>query len=465
MSEPLFSTTAGEVAARLDRLPAGRTVWTMVLMLSAGAFFEFFELFSTAYVMPGIIRSGLLTATTDGFLSMTGAASYIAATFIGLFLGVLAFGSVADRFGRRAIFTYALLLYSFSAVMMACQTSSHGLNFWRLMTGIGLGVELVTIDAYLSELVPARIRGRAFAISKVIAFAAVPCVAFVAYLLVPYEPLGIDGWRWVCVVGASGALVVWLIRLRLPESPRWLASHGQLEAAVAVVENLEAKVLAETGKPLPEPAAAQLIPTAAPTRFRELWGPQFRVRTTMLVIFHAAQGIALYGFSNWMPTFLIQQGVTLSSSLQYGVLISCVAPFGPLLALSFADRFERKWQIVVAAFIVAVAGTLFVEMRSMLPILAVGAVVTLGCTVISLGFHTYQAELYPTRNRAMAIGFVYSISRLSGAASGFLIAAALKEAGVAGALTLITGCMVVVMLVIGTLGPKTRGQSLEQLSR
>ncbi|MEN0108820.1 MAG: MFS transporter, partial [Pseudomonas sp.] len=377
----------------------------------------------------------------------------------------LAFGSVADRFGRRAIFTYALLLYSVSAVMMACQTTAHGLNFWRLMTGIGLGVELVTIDAYLSELVPVRIRGRAFAVSKVIAFAAVPCVALVAYLLVPYEPLGIDGWRWVCAIGASGALVVWLIRLRLPESPRWLANHGQLDKALAVIEQLEAKVRAETGKALPEPAPAQLVPATAPTRFAELWSAQFRARTCMLVVFHAAQGIALYGFSNWMPTFLIEQGVGLSNSLQYGVLISCVAPFGPLLAMSFADRVERKWQIVVAACIVAVAGMVFVEMRSTASILLVGAIVTLGSTVISLGFHTYQAELFPTRNRAMAIGFVYSISRLSGAASGFLIAAALKQGGVAGALALISGCMLVGMLVIGFFGPHTRGRSLEQLSQ
>lgn len=464
MSGSTVSTTAGEIAARLDRLPAGRAVWTMVLMLAAGAFFEFFELFSTAYVMPGLIRSGLLTATTEGFFGMTGVASYIAATFIGLFAGVLIFGSVADRFGRRAIFTYALLLYSVSAVAMACQTTAHGLNFWRLMTGIGLGVELVTIDAYLSELVPVRIRGRAFAVSKIMAFVAVPCVAFISYLLVPREPLGIDGWRWVCVIGASGALVVWFIRLRLPESPRWLASHGRIEEAVAIVEQLEARIQAETGMPLPPPAQAQDTPVGTSPRFRELWSAQFRQRTSMMVVFHACQGIALYGVANWMPTFLIQQGVTLSNSLEYGLLISCVAPFGPLLALTFADRFERKWQIVIASIIVAIASVVFVEMRSAQSILIVGSILTLGCTVITLCFHTYQAELYPTRNRTMAIGFVYSISRLSGAASGFLIAAALKLGGVEGALSLISGCVVLGMLVIALLGPKTRGRSLEQLS-
>lgn len=458
------SVTAGEIAARLDRLPASKTVWKMVLLLSLGAFFEFFELFSTAYVMPGIIKSGILTPTTEGFFGMTGAATYIAATFIGLFIGVLAFGSIADRFGRRSIFTAALLWYSFSAVMMALQTDATGLNFWRLMTGIGLGVELVTIDAYLSELVPVRIRGRAFAINKIISFLAVPSVAFLAYLLVPISPWGVDGWRWVILVGASGALIVWFVRLGLPESPRWLASHGHLEKADEVVAALEAKVLKETGKPLPEPAPAVPVAEMERPRFVELWQGEYRSRTIMLVLFHAAQAIGLYGFSHWMPTFLVEQGVELSKSLKIGVLIACVMPFGPLLAITFADRIERKWQIVIAALVVTVAGMAFVEMRSTLPILATGALVAIGATVISLAFHTYQAELYPTRNRAMAIGFVYAISRLSGACSGFLIAAALKAAGVPGALLLISGCMLVVVVVIGTMGPKTRGKSLEEIS-
>lgn len=463
-SSGVLSVTAGEIAARLDRLPASRSIWKMVLLLSLGAFFEFFELFSTAYVMPGIIKSGILSATTEGFFGMNGAATYLAATFIGLFLGVLVFGSVADRFGRRSVFTGALLLYSFAAVMMAFQESATGLNFWRLVTGIGLGIELVTIDAYLSELVPVRIRGRAFAFSKMTAFIAVPSVAFLAYLLVPIEPLGIDGWRWVVLAGASGALVVWFLRLGLPESPRWLAGHGHLERANQVVAELEEKVRRDTGRPLPEPLPPQPVALMERASFRELWQGEYRNRTVMLLVFHAAQAVGLYGFSHWMPTFLVEQGVELSKSLKIGLLVACVAPFGPLLAMSFADRIERKWQIVIASAVMVVAGIVFVEIRSLPLIFITGALMTLGGTVISLAFHTYQAELYPTRNRAMAIGFVYAVSRLSGAASGFLIAAAMKAAGVSGALMLICGCMVVVMLSIGIFGPKTRGKSLEEIS-
>lgn len=459
------TASAGELAARLDRLPATRSTWTLVVLLSLGAFFEFYELFSTAYVLPGIIKSGVLSATTEGFLALDGAASYIAATFLGLLIGVLAFGSVADRLGRRSVFTVALLWYSLSAAFMAFQQDAAGLNFWRLMTGIGLGVELVTIDAYLSELVPARIRGRAFALNMVISYLAVPAVALAAWLLVPTSAFGLDGWRLVVLIGALGSLLVWLLRLGLPESPRWLASHGRLAQAEAVVEVLEEKARRQSGANLPEPAPATSVVAHERASFIEIWRPPYRRRTVMLMLFHAAQAIGLYGFSHWMPTFLVQRGVGLTSSLKYGLVISCVAPLGPLLALLFADRVERKWLIVVSALVMALAGFVFMQLHSRAAILVTGALLTVGGTLISLGFHAYQAELYPTRSRAMAIGFVYSISRLSGALSGFLIAACLKHAGVPGALTLIIGCMLLVALSIGLLGPRTAGRSLEEISQ
>lgn len=466
-NETIGSATAADIAARLDRLPATRSIWMMVLMLSLGAFFEFYELFSTAYVLPGIIKSGILTTTTHGFFGISGAASYIAATFIGLLIGVLVFGSIADRMGRRSVFTVALLWYSVSAVVMAMQTDALGLNFWRLMTGIGLGIELVTIDAYLSELVPARLRGRAFAVSMFISYLAVPTVALAAYLLIPVSPFGIDGWRFVILLGGSGALFAWFVRLGLPESPRWLATHGRIPEAERIVEQMEAKARAQSGTllALPKPQPAAFVASNEKTRFKEIWSGQYRRRTVMLMIFHAAQAIGLYGFSHWMPTFLVEQGVGLSSSLHYGLLISCVAPFGPLLAIAFADRMERKWQIVIAAVVVAIAGAVFVQLRSPAAVLITGTVITLGATIISVGFHTYQAELFPTRIRALAIGFVYSVSRISGAMSGFLIAACLKSAGVPGALTLICGCMLVVALVIALLGPSTSGRALEDISR
>jgi len=440
-------------------------MWRLVVLLSLGGFFEFYELFSTAYVIPGIVRSGILTPTTAGFIGLGGVASYIAATFAGLFIGTFVFGFVADRCGRRAVFTYSLLWYSACAVVMAFQTDALGLNFWRLMTGIGLGVELVTIDAYLSELVPPQMRGRAFALNQVITYLAVPAVALAAWLLVPMAPFGIDGWRWVIALGAVGSLVVWVLRQGLPESPRWLASVGALARAHGIVTQLEQQVMTDTGRPLPEPSCVAATPvTQGKGRFRELWSKKYAPRTVMLMIFHVAQAIGLYGFSNWVPTFLIKQGSSVSSSLAHGLVIACVTPLGPLLAMTFADRVERKWQIVVSALVVCAAGLAFAQVRASALIILCGGLVTVGATIISLNFHAYQSELFPTRIRALAVGFVYSASRVSGMFSGFLIAFALAQRGVSAALALVAGCMAVVALAIGVLGPKTRGRSLEDIN-
>lgn len=456
-------SSAGMISARLDRLPATATIWKLVCLLSFGGFFEFYELFSTASVVPGLVRSGILKQTTTTFFALDGIAGYVAATFTGLFIGTFVFGFIADKLGRRAVFTYALLWYSASAVAMAFQTDAAGVNFWRLMTGIGLGVELVTIDAYLSELVPTRIRGRAFALNQVITYSAVPVVSFLSWQLVPLVVFGLDGWRWIVLIGATGALVVWVIRLALPESPRWLASHGEVERAARIVDDIERRVLREHGAPLAA-AIPVVVRSGEHGRFSELWSRKYATRTVMLLLFHAAQTIGLYGFSNWMPTFLMHQGIALAASLEYSLVIACVMPLGPLLAMTFADRIERKWQIVVAAILVGGAGLVFAQVRQGGLIILCGCLVTLGATVMSLNFHAYQSELYPTRIRALAVGFVYSASRISGIFSGFLISFALTQSGVPGALALISGCMGIVALSIGLLGPRTRGRSLEALA-
>ena len=248
--------SAGTISARIDRLPATRTIWTIVVLLGFGMFFELYDLLFSAYVAPSLVKSGVLTAQTRGLFGATGVASFIAALFTGLFIGTILCGFLADRFGRRAIFTWSLLWYSAANVMVALQSDAAGLNFWRLLSGVGLGVEMVTIGAYLSELAPKGLRGRAFAVNQTIGFVCVPVVSFLAWLLVPTAPLGLEGWRWVVLIGALAAPVVVFLRRGLPESPRWLAKHGRLAEADRVLSAIEAKVEAEYGRPLPPPGPA-----------------------------------------------------------------------------------------------------------------------------------------------------------------------------------------------------------------
>jgi putative MFS transporter len=457
-----LETQAGSISARLDRLPATRTVWTRVILLSLGGFFEFYDIFFSGYIAPGLFRSHILTATTRGLFGITGIASFIAALFSGLFIGTALFGFVADRFGRRTIFTCSLLWYTVATVIMAFQHDVFGLNLWRFIAGIGVGVELVTIDTYLAELVPKQLRGRAFAYNQTIQFSSVPIVALLAWLLVPRSPLGLDGWRWVVLMGAAGAIFVWWIRLRVPESPRWLAQHGRMAEAEQVLAELERLVETESGAALPLPATPG--PGSSRGSFREIWQPPYRRRTVMMIIFNLFQTVGYYGFSNWVPTLLIGRGIAVTSSLRYTFLIAIAAPFGPLLASGIADKVERKWQIVLAAFGIAFFGVLFGQLNVVPLLIALGVLVTLSANVLSFSSHAYQAELYPTRIRALAVGFTYSWSRFSVIFSSFAIAFLLDRFGVAGVFAFIAGSMVVVMLSIGLLGPKTNNLALESIS-
>ena len=212
-------------------MPQTFAVWKLIILLSFGFFFELYDLLFTGNIAPGLVKGGILTPTTPGLFGSTGVASFVAALFAGLFIGAIACGFLADKYGRRAIFTYSLLWYTATDVLMAFQNTAFDLNLWRFLSGIGIGVELVVIGTYLSELVPKHIRGRAFACCQAIGFTAVPVASFLSYLLVPRAPFGIDGWRWVVLIGAHGAVFVWWIRRALPESPRWLAQQGRFEEA------------------------------------------------------------------------------------------------------------------------------------------------------------------------------------------------------------------------------------------
>lgn len=452
------------VAARLDRLPPSRHVRRLIALLSLGGWFEFYDLFFTAYVALGLFKAGIFKPTTQGLFDLQGFASFVAALFAGLFIGTLAFSWLSDRFGRRAIFTFALLWYSAGALIMAFQNSPGAIDLWRLIAGIGLGVELVNIDTYVSELVPPDRRGPAFAYNQFVMFTAVPAVAFLSWQLVPTTVLGIDGWRVVVIIGSLGALVIWWIRRALPESPRWLAQHGRIAEAERIVADMERGIEAETGKALPVPEAVAGEPDRKGGAWTEMWSADYRGRTIMLVTFNVLQTIGYYGFSSWVPSLLVSQGIGVTKSLAYTFVIAVAAPVGPLVGILFADRFERKWQIVAAAFITASFGLLFTLSNDPLWLVACGVVITGSNNLLSYSYHSYQAELFPTRVRARAVGFVYSFSRLSTVVNSFFIAFFLQNFGTTGVFGFIGVAMLVAMVAIAGFGPRTRGLALEAIS-
>ena len=196
----------------------------------------------------------------------------------------------------------------------------------------------------------------------------------------------------------------------------------------------------------------------------DIWRPPYGQRTLMLSVFNFFQTIGYYGFAAWVPTLLIAKGITITKSLEYSFIIAVANPVGPLLGSLVADRMERKWQIVIAAGCIGGFMYLFANETDPTLLIALGVAVTLSNNWMSFSFHNYQAELFPTRIRGRAVGFVYAWSRLSAAFAGLFIAFFLHRGGVPAVGGFIAVAMLLVMITIGGFGLRTRGRSLEEIA-
>jgi MFS transporter, putative metabolite:H+ symporter len=457
------ATDAERLTARLDRLPMTRTLWVMAILLTFGGFFDGYAIGLIGALGPGLFKAKIFTPTTVSFFGFSGFASFVAALFAGFFIASLFVSYIADRFGRRAIFTYSLLWFGIANFIMGMQDTANGVNFWRFVSALGVGLELVTVDAYLSELVPKKNRGAAFAFLQAMSAIAFLVSYFLSWQLIPNAPFGYDGWRWVTWIGSIAAIVIWWIRLGLPESPRWLAQQGRMQEAERVMADIEARVGADYGGPLPSPEPPQY---QDPRRgsIGEIFSPRYLRRTIMLMLFNFFQTVGFYGFVAWTPTLLIAKGIHITQSLKYSAIINVAAVACPLLIMLFADRLERKWHCCLSCLSIAVFGIWFASVDSSWALIALGACLAMAAQWLSYGLHNYQAELYPTRIRARGVGFVYSWSRLSGILTPFFVAFFLRDFGATGVFLFVAACMGVVILSVAGLGPRTRQLEVEAIA-
>ncbi|ARU95425.1 MFS transporter [Tatumella citrea] len=450
------------IAARIDALPSSKSLWRFISLLALGGFFELYDLFETGYISSGLISEKIFHLGKDGVFGISDQAAFASVTFLGLFVGASFLAKYADKFGRRFSFMCALAWYGIFSLIMAFQNSAEGIILCRFLVGIGLGVELVTIDTYLAEWMPAHLRSRAFAFSFFIQFLSVPAVALMSWWLIPQTLLSLEGWRWVIIAGAVCSLVIWSIRRNLPESARWLAQQGRHQEAHQVLSQMEIRcgVTPPSAEQLPKTDA-----TATPRKgkFSEIWAPEWRKRTLMLVVMNFFQAIGFFGFGNWLPALLSGKGTTLTHSLLYAFFITLAYPLGSLICSRYADKIENKWQIVFACLMTVVFGTLFALVTQPLLLIACGFLVTYSNAWLTYSYHAYQTEIFPTHIRARAVGFCYSFSRLSTVFSSIMIGLILQYAGSQGVIIFIVLSMLIVMLSVGIYGPKTRGLDLENI--
>ncbi len=458
-SQPSSQDGAARVLERrIDELPMSRHLWSLVVLLSLGTFFETYELSLTSLISPGLIKSGIF-AREHGTFGLPDQATFAAATFLGMFVGAMALGRLADRIGRKWAFTGSIALYTAATVLMALQHTAVGIDLCRFVAGIGLGAEIVTVDAYLAEIVPQRYRGRAFAFATFIQFLAVPVTGGLSYLLVPQQPWGVEGWRWVCFIGGVGGVLVLLTRTQLPESPRWLAQRGLLQRAAHVIGGMEKKsgLLPEPLLHLPTEPRSQdpAGPNASAAATPGLFDPAWRPRIVMLTLVHVFVTIGFFGLASWLPALLAAQGHSVIKSFEFTFYISLCYPLCPLLFMLFADKIERKWQIVAGSLASAVFGVLLGQQTGSVGIVVFGLAVTVCNLLVAYGTHTYQSELFPSVIRARAVGFVYSWGRLATVFSSLVIGYLLQTGGTTAVFSFLALCFVTASLLIAVLGPRT----------
>ncbi|GHO90475.1 MFS transporter [Reticulibacter mediterranei] len=450
--------TQVSIAARMDRLPVFSLHRKLALILGLGTFFDIYDVF-----LGGIIGTVLGTLYNLNALEK---AAVIGSGFFGMFVGAIVMSSLADHVGRRTMYMVNLFIYSLFSLAAAFAPNVLFVVIFRFLAGIGLGSELPLTDAYMGEMLPKQARGRYTAWAYTVGFLGVPASGFAGKFLVPTNFL-IPGWRWLFILGSLGALIIWFTRRNLPESPRWLEIRNRTEAANTAIESFEQAAMQELKlTQLAEPTTpASESESQKHSSFGEMFRGVYTKRTTMLWIFQLFQTVGYYGFGSLASTILIAKGFNIVSTLGYTALIYVGYPFGSLISIPIVERMERKWLIVATAFLMAVFGLSFGFADSVPVLIVSGFLLTTMSNVFSNAYHIYQAEIFPTRIRGSAVGTAYSISRLASAALPFI---ALPILTTSGPTVFFIGSAIIMGLVcldVWLLGPRSTGQSLENLAQ
>lgn len=440
------------IAARLNRLPVTKIHIMAVVFVGLGLFFDTYEIFLTG-TLSAVLKQ-------DFGLGADPLKAVLASAFVGQFLGAILLGRLADKLGRRRAFILNLGIYSVFSLVGGLAPNVEILVISRFLAGMGLGAELALADAYLSDLLPKKVRGRLIAVAYTIGFLGVPAAGFLARVLVPLEPFGVAGWRWMFFLGALGALLVWVLRRVLPESPRWLESvgrHSEADAAVSAWEDY----VRRSGKTLPEPDPTERTIPSERLPIRILFTARYLRRTVMTWVMNACSAFAYYGFGAIAPLVLVAKGYSIVSSLTFLALSYLGYPLGSLLSIPIIERVQRKVLIAVTAGGMAVTGVMFGYAGSPVAIVAWGFAFTVISNVYSNAFHVYMAEVYPTALRATAAGTAYSISRIVTAALPYILIPVLGSFGPGAVFTVVAVAICVLIVDVLVLGPRTTGISLE----
>jgi putative MFS transporter len=434
--------------ARLDRLPIGPFHYGIFWLVGAGMFFDGYDLYVGTNVLPAVLQSGFSTPNLN--------ADFISKTFLGMTIGALITGFIGDRYGRRFTYQINLAVFGLASLAAALAPDMTTLNLLRFVMGLGLGAEIVVGYSTLTEFVPPQSRGRWLAFMSFLVVSGLPVTALLGYLIIPAW-----GWRPMFVIAGIGALIVWRLRKNLPESPRWLESRGRHEEAEAILAAIEKSAATALSPVVPRPpvAAADFMALARPPLLLRMIVGSWVLITVNTLIF---------GFVTWLPQFFLQQGLTITRSFEYTLVLVIASPAGCALGAVCADFIGRRRSIIGASIATVVLGAIYATFTAATTpaiVLTVGFLLVLAIYVqVAILFGVYTPELFPTEVRLRANGICNTLGRAATIVSPFAVLWLATGFGMPGVLGLMIALVVVQIVVVWAWGVESRQRVLEDVA-
>ncbi|MDR4480553.1 MAG: MFS transporter [Nitrospira sp.] len=471
MSAAASLPVSTNIPQRMDRLPWSRWHWLVVVALGVTWILDGLEVSIVAALGPVLTRNTTLNLTASE-VGMT-ASAYLAGSVI----GAIVFSYLTDRQGRKKWFLLTLLLYLASTVLTAFSWDLWSFMFFRFLTGAGIGGEYAAINSAIDELIPARTRGHTdLAINGSWWLGSAGGALLTIVLLNPLIIPEYLGWRLCFALGAVLGVGIMLVRRVIPESPRWLMTHGRLDEADAIVSGIEAQVLQDKKvASLPSPEGSITVharPHATlATVARELFVTYPR-RTTLGIVLMVTQSFMYNAISFTYPFVLTKFYAVPIHTIGYYILPFAIGNFlGPLLLGRFFDTIGRKQMIsatyALAGCLLAATGYLFLQgaFTSVTQTLAWSCIFFFASAGASAAYLTVS-EIFPMEIRAMAIAFFFVVAQGAGIVAPWLYGKLIETSAesVYYGYLLGAGMMLVGAIVELWLGVKAERRSLEHIA-
>jgi putative MFS transporter len=436
---------SAELLARLERLPFSRWHRNLFILCFVGVMFDACDFALFGMALPPVAREFGLNPAQAGLLATVG--------LVGAFLGALFWGTISDYIGRRTSFASTIGIFSLFTGLVGASWNVLSLSIFRFLSNFGLGGEVPVAVALTSEFAPGRIRGRMSGGMAVGFPTGLALAALVAYFIMP-----VWGWRAVFVVGVVPAVLLFFVRLVMPESVRYLISRGRLAEAEATVADIERKALA--GQPAP---AAPVGTEERGVTVLELLTPERRLRTVLLWIVSFCFLWSSNGIIFMLPTILRERGVPLNQILLL-LLVQAVAAIVGYAACSFLiDRFGRRPVLFLYYFVGAFFHLWFAEATGVWIWFAIAAVGWVNPGVYGSNA-VYVSELYPTHLRATAVGWFFGIGRIGSFLAPTVVGFMLQYGAGAWVLHTFALTFLIASIALWFVGVETRGRVLEQIT-